>query len=139
MSALLAHHLDAEEALPPESRRRALTHRIRAFIRTRLHDPGLSPGAVAAAHHISVSYLHRLFEGEEETVAAWIRRQRLERARRDLADPALAAVPVHVIAARCGFPRAADFSRAFRGAYGLAPRDFRHDAVPLAAPDSPRR
>ncbi|MFJ9446204.1 helix-turn-helix domain-containing protein [Kitasatospora sp. NPDC101235] len=126
VSALLAHHLDAEDAVPPESRRRALTQRIRAFIRAHLHEPDLSPGAVAAAHHISVSYLHRLFEGEEETVAAWIRRQRLERARRDLADPALAATPVHVIAARCGFPRAADFSRAFRGAYGLPPRDFRH-------------
>ncbi|MFE7532161.1 helix-turn-helix domain-containing protein, partial [Kitasatospora sp. NPDC057542] len=120
---------DAEDAVPPESRRRALVQRVRAFVRTHLHEPDLSPGAVAAAHHISVSYLHRLFEGEEETVAAWIRRQRLERARRDLADPALAATPVHVIAARCGFPRAADFSRAFRGAYGLPPRDFRHGAV----------
>ncbi|RGD58946.1 helix-turn-helix domain-containing protein [Kitasatospora xanthocidica] len=133
VSALLAHHLDAEDAVPPESRRRALVQRIRAFIRSHLHEPDLDPGAVAAAHHISVSYLHRLFEGEEETVAAWIRHQRLERARRDLADPALAATPVHVIAARCGFPRAADFSRAFRGAYGLPPRDFRHGAAATAA------
>ncbi|MFE7530592.1 helix-turn-helix domain-containing protein [Kitasatospora sp. NPDC057542] len=129
VSALLAHHLDAEGAVPPESRRRALVQRVRAFVRAHLHEPDLNPGAVAAAHHISVSYLHRLFEGEEETVAAWIRRQRLERARRDLADPALAATPVHVIAARCGFPRAADFSRAFRGAYGLAPSDFRYGAA----------
>ncbi|WP_316520567.1 AraC family transcriptional regulator [Kitasatospora brasiliensis] len=128
LTALLAHHLDVEDAVPPESRRRALTRRIRAFIRAHLHEPDLNPGAVAAAHHISVSYLHRLFEGEEETVGSWIRRQRLERARRDLADPALAQTPVHVIAARCGFPRAADFSRAFRGAYGLPPRDFRHGA-----------
>ncbi|MFG2904388.1 helix-turn-helix domain-containing protein [Kitasatospora sp. NPDC048286] len=129
VTATLAHHLDAEDAVPPESRRRALVQRIRAFIRAHLHEPDLAPGAVAAAHHISVSYLHRLFEGEEETVAAWIRRQRLERARRDLGDPALAATPVHVIAARCGFPRAADFTRAFRGAYGLPPRDYRHGAV----------
>ncbi|MEU3565467.1 helix-turn-helix domain-containing protein [Kitasatospora sp. NPDC006786] len=132
VSALLAHHLDAEDAVPPESRRRALVQRIRAFVRAHLHEPDLNPGAVAAAHHISVSYLHRLFEGEEETVAAWIRRQRLERARRDLADPALAATPVHAIAARCGFPRAADFSRAFRGAYGLPPSDYRHGATATA-------
>ncbi|MER7579029.1 helix-turn-helix domain-containing protein [Kitasatospora sp. NPDC097691] len=131
VSALFAHHLDAEDAVPPEIRRRALVQRIRAFVHAHLHEPDLNPGALAAAHHISVSYLHRLFEGEEETIAAWIRRQRLERARRELADPALAATPVHVIAARCGFPRAADFSRAFRGAYGLAPRDYRHDAVTL--------
>ncbi|MBP0451174.1 helix-turn-helix domain-containing protein [Kitasatospora sp. RG8] len=133
VSALLAHHLDVEDAVPPESRRRALTGRIRAFIRAHLHEPDLNPGVIAAAHHISVSYLHRLFEGEEETVSAWIRHQRLERARRELADPALAATPVHVIATRCGFTRAADFSRAFRGAYGLPPRDFRHGAAAVGS------
>ncbi|MFE6625212.1 hypothetical protein [Streptomyces sp. NPDC057740] len=37
---------------------------------------------------ISISYLHHFFEHEEETVAASIRHQRLDHARRDLADPA---------------------------------------------------
>ncbi|MEW9516154.1 AraC family transcriptional regulator [Streptomyces tubercidicus] len=52
--------------------------------------------------------------------------QRLEHARRDLADPAQHATPIHAIAARWGFPRAADFTRAFRAAYGSPPRDYRH-------------
>nr|WP_243274742.1 helix-turn-helix domain-containing protein [Streptomyces albus] len=63
------------------------------------------------------------------TVAAWIRRQRLEHCRRDLADPRLRDRPIHAIAARWGFPRPGDFTRAFRAAYGIPPRDYRRMAV----------
>ncbi|MEU3081581.1 hypothetical protein ABZ697_14615 [Streptomyces albidoflavus] len=38
---------------------------------------------------ISVSHLHSLFAGRDTTVAARVRRRRLQRARRDLGDPAL--------------------------------------------------
>ncbi|MPY62157.1 AraC-like ligand-binding domain-containing protein [Streptomyces spongiae] len=124
-SALFAHVLDAEEALCPEARRRALVLRIQAFIRQNLHDPGLTPRTVAAAHHISPSYLHRVFRDENDTVTAYLRRERLERTRRDLADPALRAVPVHRIAARWGFSHPAAFSRAFRTAYGYPPSHHR--------------
>ncbi|MFE3137369.1 helix-turn-helix domain-containing protein [Streptomyces scopuliridis] len=132
LTAVLAHHLDADARVPDESRQRALMLRIEAFVQQHLHDPELSPGAIAAAHHISVSYLHRLFRARDNTVAAWIRDQRLERARRDLTDRTLRTVPVHRIAARCGFPDHATFTRAFRAAYDLPPRDYRHRA--LASP-----
>lgn len=127
-AALLCHSPDAERGTPPQPPGRPLTPHIRAFIQRRLSDPELTPRAVAAAHGISLSYLHRLFEDESETVAAFIRRRRLERARFDLADPAQAATPVHAIAARWGFARATDFARAFRAAYGIAPSDFRRHA-----------
>ncbi|WP_369368089.1 helix-turn-helix domain-containing protein [Streptomyces sp. CG4] len=126
VAALFAHLLEAEKSLPPETHQRALILRVKNFIRRHMHDPQLTPSVVAAAHHISVSYLHRLFQEEEITVAAWIRRLRLEAACRDLADPALGDVPIHVIGTRWGFPRAAEFSRAFRSAYGMPPRDYRH-------------
>ncbi|WP_259670834.1 hypothetical protein [Streptomyces sp. ID38640] len=42
------------------------------------------------------------------TVAAWIRHQRLERARRDLTDPALGHHTICQIATHWGFTRAAD-------------------------------
>ncbi|MFF0222770.1 helix-turn-helix domain-containing protein [Streptomyces sp. NPDC004629] len=42
--------------------------------------------------------------------------------------------PIHAIAARSGFPRAADFTRAFRRAYGVSPSDYRHQAAPPAGP-----
>jgi AraC-like DNA-binding protein len=62
-------------------------------------------------------------------VASYIRDQRLENARRDLADPALRAMPVHTVAARWGFPRAAEFTRAFRTAHGVPPSELRARAA----------
>lgn len=126
MAALVAHHLETEAALPEDSRTRTLLLRIERFITEYLHDPDLTPGSIAVAHHISVGYLHRLFSSRDTTVAAWIRRQRLEHARRDLTDTALAGVPIHQIAARWGFKDHATFTRAFRTAYGAAPKDCRH-------------
>ncbi|GHF04577.1 MULTISPECIES: helix-turn-helix domain-containing protein [Streptomyces] len=129
VSALLAHVLEADQSLPPETRSRTLVLRIRSHIQRNLHDPGLTPSAIAAAHNISTSYLHRLFQSEHETVAAFIRHQRLERARRDLADPAMCSSTIHAIAVRWGFTRAGDFTRAFRTAYGMPPKDYRHQAL----------
>ncbi|MEV0218147.1 AraC family transcriptional regulator [Streptomyces sp. NPDC050704] len=131
LAAWFAQVLDAEDALSPETRHRTMTAHIRAFIRQNLHDPELTPPVIAAAHHISLSYLHRLFQeqGRGETVAAWIRARRLEGACRDLADPALRATPVHTIAARWGLPPGSAFTRVFRTAYGLSPMEYRHQAL----------
>ncbi|MFJ5229753.1 helix-turn-helix domain-containing protein [Kitasatospora sp. NPDC088391] len=135
VSTWLADELEQDAALSPTARRRVLIEGVRAFVRRNLHDPGLTPTTVAAAHHISVSYLHRVFAQESpgETVAGWVRRQRLARAHRDLADPALRATPIHTVAARWGMPRPDDFSRAFRAEYGLSPRDHRRQALTAAA------
>ncbi|WP_407565357.1 AraC family transcriptional regulator [Streptomyces sp. 184] len=140
--AHLAHQLESRTAQPslaPEHRRHALLVRVVDFMRHHLEDPELTPQSVADAHHVSVSYLHRIFRahtGGRETVAGWIRRHRLEHARRDLADPALAAVPVHRIAARWGYTHAAAFTRSFRAAYGTTPREYRHEGP--APSDEPR-
>lgn len=109
----------------PETHRRNTVVRVRAHIQRNLCDPLLSPQTIAAAHHLSTRQLHRLFADEEHTVAAYIRQQRLERARRDLAAPAQHATPVHAIAAHWGFPAMAHFSRAFRDAYGMPPSEYR--------------
>jgi AraC-like DNA-binding protein len=135
---LFAHALDDERSLEPETRTRALTLRIKEHILRNLHDPELTPTSVAEAHHISRGYLHRLFREESagrrgvedgDTPAGYIRRRRLEGAARDLADPALSAVPLHVIAGRWGFGRPAEFSRAFRAAYGMPPSEHRRLAL----------
>ncbi|RDG39929.1 AraC-like ligand-binding domain-containing protein [Streptomyces corynorhini] len=93
----------------------ALRSRIVGFIEARLSDRGLGPAMVAAAHHMSVRQLHKLFEAQPLTVAALIRRRRLERCRADLAgtDRTVAAV-----AACWGFADPAHFSRLFKAAYG---------------------
>ncbi|WP_236246540.1 helix-turn-helix domain-containing protein [Streptomyces sp. CC210A] len=125
VAGLLSHELGTDDVLPPETRTRNLVLAIRSFILRNLHDPRLTAESVAEAHHVSPRHLHRMFQHEGVTVAALIRRQRLERARRELADPALHGTPVHAIATRCGFTAAAHFSRAFRTAYGVSPREFR--------------
>ncbi|MER8006643.1 helix-turn-helix domain-containing protein [Streptomyces sp. NPDC094149] len=131
VSAWLAHVLEAEAALPPETRQRTLARRIQTFIQHNLHDPDLTPPVIAAAHHISLSYLHKIAREHmgDEPVATSIRRRRLEAARRDLADPTQRTTPIHVIAARWGIVRASDFTRSFRAAYGLSPKDYRHRAL----------
>jgi AraC-like DNA-binding protein len=125
LATRLAHELDGV-ALPPSTHQRALLTRIRALVDQRLGDPALAPGVIADAHHISVRYLHKLFEAEGTTVAGWIRARRLERCRRDLLDPALRARPVRAIGARWGLVDAQHFSRAFRAAYGMPPAEYRH-------------
>jgi AraC-like DNA-binding protein len=125
LAARLAHELDGDGWVAPDARRRALVAQVRAFIRQHLGDPALSPGTVAAAHHISLSYLHKLFHAEGDTVAGLIRRQRLEACRRDLADPALASRPVAAVAARWGLTSPAWFSQAFKAAHGMAPGEYR--------------
>jgi AraC-like DNA-binding protein len=129
VAAMFAQNLEAEGGLTPETRTRALTLRIKSYIQRHLHEEELTPSRIAAVHHMSRGYLHRLFQDEAETVAAFIRARRLEGARRDLSDPALTATAVHVIAARWGFPRAADFTRAFRAAYGVPPTEHRARAT----------
>ena len=113
------------DSLPRASRRAALLARIQAWIDERLHDPTLSPASIAAEHFISVRHLHGLFAAEGLTVSAWIRDRRLERCRRDLADPALAGETVASIAYGWGFRNPRHFSRVYRAAYGRAPSDGR--------------
>ncbi|MFF3751856.1 helix-turn-helix domain-containing protein [Streptomyces sp. NPDC002018] len=104
---------------------RALRARVLSFIEAWLPDPELSPAAVAAAHHISVRRLHQLFETESLTVAALIRWRRLERCRRDLADPAFRELTVAAIGARWGFSDPSHFSRLFKAAYGYTAAEHR--------------
>jgi AraC-like DNA-binding protein len=128
LATRLARELEIDDWGTPEARRHALLTTVQGFIQQHLGDAGLTPGAIAAAHHISLRSLHQLFHDEGLTVAGWIRQRRLERCRRDLADPALASRPVAAIAATWGFTNAADFSRAFRAVHGMPPAEYRRSA-----------
>ncbi|MFJ5221126.1 helix-turn-helix domain-containing protein [Streptomyces sp. NPDC088354] len=122
--ALVAHEgrLNADVSPTAEETLRLL---IREYIRHHLNRPELSPAVIAAAHHISVRYLHKLFEGEDMSVSRWIHHQRLEACREDLSRPDLAGLAVATIAQRWGFASPAHFSRAFRAAYGISPVEWR--------------
>ncbi|WUR85859.1 helix-turn-helix domain-containing protein [Streptomyces phaeochromogenes] len=133
LTTALADALDTPSAVPPHTRQRALMAQIHAFIRDNLGDPLLTPDAIAGAHCISLRYLQKLFQQDGHTVAGWIRERRLEQCRRDLADPRLAARPIHAIAAQWAFTSPAHFSQAFRSAYGLSPRQFRQQCAGMRA------
>ncbi|WP_459740628.1 AraC-like ligand-binding domain-containing protein [Streptomyces sp. E-15] len=99
--------------------------RIRAYIDQHLTDPDLTPDVIARAHHISVRYLHKLFELEDITVSRWIQQRRLEQCRRDLARRHAAGLTIAAIAHRWGFISASHFSRVFRATYGVSPVEWR--------------
>ncbi|MET9452816.1 helix-turn-helix domain-containing protein, partial [Streptomyces cinerochromogenes] len=138
VTAVLAHHLDRESEVPADSRQRALYLRVTSYIQRHLGDPALTAGSIAAAHHISVRSLHRLFQQHGVSVRAWIRSQRMERCCRDLADPMRRHQPIAAIAARWGFPRPADFTRAFRARYGITPSEYRDRAYGHRTDTGPR-
>lgn len=125
VTALLAQHT-AEQGPPGGG---GLYGQIRQFVQGHLADPELSPHSVAAAHHISVRQLHKLFQSRGTTIGSVIRQCRLARCRSCLADPALRTMTVQAIAVRWGFTDAAHFSRLFRAAYGLPPREYRRLAL----------
>lgn len=105
-----------------------LLRRVDAHIVEHLADPDLCPTGIAAAHFVSTRHLHRLFAHRGGTVAQQIQRLRLERGRRDLLDP---RVSVTDVARRWGFTDLATFSRAFRGAYGMPPSEWRQRCTPM--------
>ncbi|MFI5806673.1 helix-turn-helix domain-containing protein [Streptomyces sp. NPDC051561] len=128
-SGFFAEQIGVQERLPSETRRQVLLAAIDTFIEDHLAEPHLTPATVAARHHISVRHLHHLFRHRPETVAALIRRRRLEQCYQDLASPHLRALPVYAIAARWGLTNAEGFSRSFRALYHMAPGHHRSLAL----------
>jgi AraC-like DNA-binding protein len=104
--------------------REAHLTRIETVVRKNLGDADLDPETIARACGISTRYLHELFRDTNQTVGSWIRDQRLEAAREALTDRSNKQ-SLAEIAYRFGFGDQAQFSRAFRSAYGMAPKDFR--------------
>jgi AraC-like DNA-binding protein len=129
LAASFVEQLPEPSAWDLHGDKRSLLLRVRAFIEGQLDDPDLDIATIAAAQHVSVRYLQKLFEQERHTVTGWIRDRRIEHCRRDLANPALADMPVQAIAARWGLVNAAHFSRLFKATVGEAPRDYRTRAL----------
>jgi AraC-like DNA-binding protein len=100
----------------------------------RLHvtDPEFTTQTWAGRLGLSDRYLRVLFAATGESPGDYLRAQRLELAATKLADPRYQDVSITDIALSCGFGSSAHFSRVFRAAFGVPPRQRRHDAL-LAA------
>ncbi|MDX3228319.1 helix-turn-helix domain-containing protein [Streptomyces sp. ME19-01-6] len=123
--AFLTSLAEARGLLPPHPRRAELLEEIKSFIIRNLGEPHLSPQLIAAEHHISVRYLHHLFQHDMRTVRGFLQEQRLEHCRADLTNPSHPGRTVGVIRARWGFRDDPVFCRAFKKAYGMSPGEYR--------------
>jgi AraC-like DNA-binding protein len=93
-----------------------------SIIESRLPDP-LSVPDVAAAVGISSNHLARVFAAElQETVVGYIRRRRVDHARRLLASSTMS---IAAVAASVGFPDLQAFNKACRVVTGMSPRHLR--------------
>jgi len=115
-----AASLDPPRAVTEQRYARAL-----AALDGLLGDPELSAARLACLQGISRRRLDAIFAARGASVERLIWDGRLERASRDLHDPALAQRRVIDIALAWGFSSAAHFSRAFRRKYGQSPIEFR--------------
>lgn len=102
--------------------------RASALIDVQLADPGLGVGHLADALFVSRRRLQVAFAAHETTVTEQLRRARLEAARADLIDPALADRSIAQIAHDRGFADATHFSHVFRSRFGLPPGRWRDAA-----------
>ena len=105
--------------------RTALIFRAKALIDSLLHDHTLNTEKIAGLVGISPRYLQDLFHAEQSTVSEWIWKRRLEKSRRYLADPLHAGDSIAQIALACGFADFGHFSRRYKDAFGVSPRDDR--------------
>ncbi|MCZ2828114.1 helix-turn-helix domain-containing protein [Modestobacter sp. VKM Ac-2986] len=136
--ALLASADDAGRTAQ-DAAAETLLSQVRAYVRQHLTDPGLDAGRVAAALAVSVRQLYRVCAAAGFSLEQWVIEQRLEGARAELADPGSRSRPIAVVARRWGFTDASYFSRRFRAAYGVAPREWRQAGAGVWSPPVPRR
>lgn len=106
--------------------------RILDYVSRHLSDPELNAERIAAAHFISVRHLYKVLADADISLAEYIRNRRLEGARHELGRSD-ATVTIASVARRHGFSDMSSFSRAFRSAYGLSPRDWRGHRLRAAA------
>ncbi|MCQ9344848.1 helix-turn-helix domain-containing protein [Corynebacterium phoceense] len=118
---VLSSELDAQETTP----KNLLFNQAKAYINQNLGDTELSPTTIAQALFVSVRHLHSRFAAEELSVATYIRSQRLERIREELADPLHAKESINTISARYGLHDPSHFSRIFKAEYQESPSAFR--------------
>ncbi|MFD4688872.1 helix-turn-helix domain-containing protein [Streptomyces sp. NPDC058463] len=99
--------------------------RVMDYVRAHLGDHDLTPARVAAYHHVSLRQLYKVLSRNGVHLGDWVRSQRLERCRAELVAPWAGHRSIAAVGYRWGFPNASHFSRAFKGAFGITPSDWR--------------
>lgn len=110
-----------------------LTRRISllAYIERHLADADLSVEKIASAFRVTPRCIYRLFEGEGETLAKYIKRRRLEESARALSNPLRRTLNISAVAYDNGFASIAHFSKVFREHFGTTPSAYRASRLGL--------
>lgn len=114
---------DAEPLLAP-----ALAQAAKELSDRRLTDPELTPTMLARELKVSVRTLQRAFATSGESPTAYIRRRRLEEARRALTTPS-GRLSISELAAHWQFADTSHFTRAFKKHYGQTPTEYAHSTA----------
>lgn len=115
-----------EEPSRHDAWERNLVTVVKGYIDQHLADPDLSAERIARAMFVSVRQLYKLWEAEPRPLGQWILERRLDAARQELTSPRGRNRTVAAVARRWGFADSTHFSRRFRQAYGMSPREWRH-------------
>jgi AraC-like DNA-binding protein len=107
---------------------------VKSYISQHLADPDLGAERIARAMFISVRQVYKLWETEPLPLGQWILERRLDAARHELTSRRGRSQTIAAIARRWGFADSTHFSRRFRQAYGLSPREWRHACRGSATP-----
>lgn len=99
---------------------------VKSYISQHLADPDLGAERIARAMFISVRQVYKLWETEPRPLGQWILERRLDAARHELTSQRGRSQTIAAIARRWGFADSTHFSRRFRQAYGMSPREWRH-------------
>jgi len=126
-----------DECLPADSKD-ALRERLKLYIESHLRDADLSISKLASVAHCTKRYLHMAFQPQKNSISEFILKLRLERCLEDLRNPAYAHRSITDIAYSWGFNNSNHFSRCFKQAYAMSPRDSRLEFAPILANGSER-
>lgn len=105
------------------------------YLNHHLRDRELSITKVARAHNISERYTYLLLQRQGIIFGEWVRAHRLAGAAQSLRDHP--DTPIGRISDQWAFPDQANFTRAFRRAYGVSPREYRHHHAQESPPPCP--
>jgi AraC-like DNA-binding protein len=130
MLALALASLERKTDRMPSHLKLLHKHRITRFVRDNLCDVGLDANMIATGVNLSPRHVYQLFADEPESLMTWVWSERLDRCKRDLAEPTLGSRTIGEIAYNWGFSDLSHFSRSFKLRFGTTPREYRKGVAP---------
>jgi AraC-like DNA-binding protein len=139
--AVLSHAIGARGASGP-ARKTVFDkrlHDVLKYVEVHLSDPKLSIGTVAKGCGISPRYLSFLLKHHGTPFSALVWNQRLKMASRWMLSSKPGDISISEIAYGVGFKSSAHFSRMFKRAFNMSPREYRMTSAQQAASQGQER